>query len=394
VRIALAASIYTVRQGNNDLDAIPDYQAQEAARKRADRERRQSAVDAELAWLAGQSPEPSWPELPPPDEPLPRRRLPIGTVTIEPDNPAPRRVLALDDSSAAKVMEVAVDLWRDSNPERLGDLVCHAWPWTALANGVGASEDSEPGKRAYEWNHTYFPVALAAAVALGPENIPAYVTERLAELPEERLLMAAGATLRELDQLWLGSHAIADDIAVPVRDGIARQVRGTWRWRRLTAEPSTGIASDAAEAVAAMFMCNYSFGKMNSYVLPPGMPRADQCMAHLAQAAVEAAGSTFVALAMLNLLEVEPHPSRLSILAGVVVAWWNAHGANADFWTNYGVARRVCDWIDRGVLDAGVDTAVLARQELTSILDVLLRCGGPSARALEERVTRARGELP
>lgn len=391
VRIALSASIYAVRQRNDDLDAIPNYQAQEAARRRANREQRQAAVAAELAWLAGQSPEPSWPELPPPDEPRSRRRMRIGPATLEPDNPAPRRVLALEDSMAAKVLEVAVDLWRDSNPERLGDLVRYAWRWTALANGVGAPEDSEPGERAFEWNHAYFPAALAAAVALGPENIPAYVTERLAELPEERLLMAAGATLRELDQLWLGSHAIADDIAVPVRDRIAQLVRGTWHWRRLTAEPSTGIASDAAEAVAAMFMCNYSLGKMNSYVLPPGMPRADQCMAHLAQAAAETAGSTFVALAMLNLLEVEPHPSRLGILAGVVVAWWNAHGANADFWTNYGVAKRVCDWIDRGVLDAGADTAVLARQELTSILDVLLRCGGPTARALEERVTRARG---
>lgn len=394
VRLALSASIYTERQRNDDLDAVPGFEAQEMARRSADLNRRQAAVDAELAWLAGLSPEPFWPELPPPDEPRPRHRMRIGTAINQSENPAPRRVLALDESRAARVLEVAVDLWRDSNPERLGEFVRHAWPWTASANGVGAPEDSEPGERASEWNHAYFPAALVAAIALGPENIPAYVTEPLALLPEEGLLMAAGATLRELDQLWLGRHAIADDVAVGLRESLAQQIQGTWHWQRLTSAPSTGVASDAAEAVAAMFMCNYILSNLSSYVLPPGMPRADLCLTQLGQAAVETGGSTFVALAILSLLEVEPHPSRLRILARVVGAWWNAHGASADFWTNYGVAKRVCDWIDQCVLVAGAAPAVLASQELASILDVLLRCGGPTARALEERVTRARGLLP
>lgn len=389
MRLALSASIYTFRQRNDDLDAIPDYQAQEAARMRADHERRQVAVDAELAWLGGRSPEPTWPDFPPPHEPRPRRRIRTGAITIEPDNPAHRRVLALDDSRAAKVLEVAVDLWRASNPERLGSLVRHAWPWTALANGVGAPEDSEPGELAFAWNHAYFPAALAAAVALGPENIPAYVTEGLAELPEERLLMAAGATLRELDQLWLGRQAIADDVAAALREAIAQKIRATWHWRQLTTGPSTGVASDAAEAVAAMFMCHYTLGKIGSYVLPPGLPRADRCLADLEQAAVEASGSTFVALAILSFLEVQPHPSRLAALARLVAAWWAAHGASTAFWTDHGVAERVCNWIDKGVLDAEPDPAVLESSELASIHDILLNCGGPTARALEQRVTRA-----
>ena len=42
-----------------------------------------------------------------------------------------------------------------------------------------------------------------------------------------------------------------------------------------------------------------------------------------------------------ELLEVQPHPSRLGLLARVVTAWWTARGASAEFWTNNGVAKRV-----------------------------------------------------
>ncbi|MNC65762.1 hypothetical protein D3C75_1160830 [compost metagenome] len=75
-----------------------------------------------------------------------------------------------------------------------------------------------------------------------------------------------------------------------------------------------------------------------------------------------------------------------------MAAWWNAHGADAGFWTSYGVAQRICAWIDRGVLASGAQATVLAGQDLASILDVLIRCGGPAARALEERVTSASGD--
>lgn len=61
-------------------------------------------------------------------------------------------------------------------------------------------------------------------------------------------------------------------------------------------------------------------------------------------------------------------------------------GANAGFWVTYGIAKRVCDWIDNGVLNADASRNVLESEELTSIVDVMLKCGGPMARSLEERV--------
>lgn len=393
VRLALTASIYALRQPES-LDDVTDYRAhsiaQDAARKNLNRERRLAAVEAELAWLSDQSPEPSWPELPQPNEPRPRHRIRIGNATIEPAIPSSPRSFALSDSKAAAVITLAVELWRSSNPEFLGSLVRHAWPWTAAANGVGAPADYESGERAFEWNHAYFAAALEAGIALGPEHIDSYVIGPLSQLPERQFLMAAGPTLRALDQLWLGDHAITDQAAVALREVIIQRIQTTWDWRRLTGEFSTGITTDAAEAVATMFMNNYGLGRLNCYVLPPGMPRVDSCLPLLANAAEQAAGSTFVALAVLNLLEVEPHPTRLAVLSRLVTGWWATCGANSVFWVNHGIAKRVCDWVVKGVLNAGAGRAVLESAELTSIIDVMLRCGGPTARALDERITAKR----
>ncbi|WP_269792847.1 hypothetical protein [Stenotrophomonas sp. Iso1] len=392
VRLAFSGSIYAVRQPEDWVGGASNYQALEAARAVADRERRQAAVEAELAWHAGDASEPSWPELPAPHDPRPRRGLRIGHASMELEVPVAPRVLALAESSAATVLSVAVDLWRVSHPALLESLVRHAWPWTAAANGVGADPEFEPGERAFEWNHAYFPAALAAA-ALDPGTLQSHMTGLLAQLPEQRFLIAAGITLQALDQLWLGDRVIDDDVALPLRESIAGKIFATWSWRRLCGELTTGIDSDAVDAVAAIYMCNYVLGEVSCYITPIGMPQVDRCLPFLEDAAVQAAGSTFVALTIMRLLDVDPQPHRLGVLSRLVRAWWAARGADADFWINYGIAQRVRDWIAKSVLAVGTDASVLESDELASILDVLLQCAGPMALALEERVTAARNRL-
>jgi hypothetical protein len=397
VRLGLASAIYALSQRDDDnFGSIKDYrarqQALETARKEADQARLQSAVAAELYWLAGEGPEPSWPNLPDPYPPKERHRISLGKPkTRHKRSPVPLRVFALDAAAAAQWLSLAADLWCSTRSDLLCALVRHCWPWTAGANGVGCGPDEEPGELAFEWNDAYFAAALAAAVSIGDAGINEYVLDPLAQLPEERFLDAAEAVLHALDQLWLNGGVVSDTTAVSIRVALAQRLSTTWSWRCLASERSPGTGIHIAGTVAAMFMGQHNIGRgPNCYVLPPGAPRADLLLPMLTQLTEQAAGSTFVAVAFLGLLEVEPHVNRLMFMARAVAAWWLVQGANAEFWIDHGIGRRLCDWIDKAVLDASVSPIVAESAELTAIVDILVQCGTPLARALEERLAARR----
>lgn len=397
VRLGLASAIYAVRQRDaDDFGSIDDHlarqQALEAARKETEQTRLRSAVAAELHWLAGEGQEPGWPILPDPYPPKERQGISLGKPRLrQKRSPVPSRVFGLDAAAAAQWLSLAVELWRAARPDLLCALVRHCWPWTAGANGVGCGPDEEPGELAFEWNDAYFAAALAAAVSIGDAGIKGYVLDPLAQLPEERFLDAAEAVLHALDQLWLNGGVVSDSTAVSIREALAQRLVGTWPWRHLVSERSAGTGIHVAGAVAAMFMGQHEMGRgPRCYVLPPGAARADLLLPMLTQLTEQAAGSTFVAIAFLGLLEVEPHASRLMFMARAVAAWWRVQGANAEFWIDHGIGRRLCDWIDMAVLGAPVSQTVLDSAELTAIVDILVQCGTPLARALEERLAARR----
>lgn len=397
VRLGLASAIYAVPQRDgDDFGCIDDYlarqQALETARKEVEQTRLQSAVAAELNWLTGEDPEPGWPELPDPYPPKERHGISLGQPQPRQMlSPVPSRVFALDAAAAAQWLSLAVELWRAASPDLLCALVRHCWPWTAGANGVGSGPDEEPGERAFEWNAAYFAAALAAAVSIGDAGIEEYLFDPLAQLPEERFLDAMQAALHTLDQLWLSGDVVSDSMAVSIREALAQRLVATRSWRNLTSERSVGTGIHVAGAVAAMFMGQHFMGRgPRCYVLPPGANRADLLLPKLTQLAEHAAGSTFVAIAFLGLLEVEPHASRLMFMARAVAAWWRVQGANAGFWIDHGIGRRLCDWIDKAVLGAPISPTVLDSAELTAIVDILVQCGTPLAGALEERLAAHR----
>lgn len=399
VRLGLASAIYAVPQRDDDDDdfgSTGDYlarqQALETARKEAEQTRLQSALAAELHWLAGEGPEPGWPELPDPFPPKERHGISLGKPRPrQKRSPVPSRAFTLDAAAAAQWLSLAVELWRAADPDLLCALVRHCWPWTAGANGVGCGPDEEPGELAFEWNDAYFAAALAAAVSIGDAGIEEYVLDPLAKLPDERFLDAAEVVLHALDRLWLDGGVVSDSTAVSIREALAKRLVATWSWRHLASERSVGTGIHVAGAVAAMFMGQHDMGRgPRCYVLPPGAVRADLLLPMLTQLAEQAAGSTFVAIAFLGLLEVEPHANRLMFMARAVAAWWRVQGANAEFWIDHGIGRRLCDWIDKTVLGAPVSPTVLDSAELTAIVDILVQCGTPLARALEERLAARR----
>lgn len=397
VRLGFASAIYAVPQRDDDeFGSIDDYrarqQALETARKEVEQARLQRAVAAELGWIAGEGPEPGWPVLPDPYPPKERHRISIGNPQRRPKRrPVLQREFSLDAAAAAQWLSLAVELWRAAHPDLLCALVRHCWPWTAGANGVGSGPDEEPGELAFEWNDAYFAAALAAAVSIGDGGITEYVLDPLAQLPEERFLDAAEAVLHELDRLWLNGGVVSDSVAVSIREALAQRLVATWSWRRLASERSVGTSIHVAGVIAAMFMGQHEMGRgPRCYVLPPGAARADLLLPMLTSLAEQAAGSTFVAIAFLGLLEVEPHANRLMFMARAVAAWWRVQGAHAEFWIDHGIGRRLCEWIDKAVVGAPVSPTVLDSAELTAIVDILVQCGTPLARALEERLAARR----
>lgn len=399
VRLGLASAIYTVRQrDDHDFETIEDYRARLQVRgeshKQAERARLQAAVEEELRWLAGEDPEPGWPALPAPNPPKQRPVILLGKPRSKPiRQPAKPRDFGLDAAAAAQWLSLAVDLWRESFPELLEALVRHCWQWTADANGVGCGFDEEPSEIAFEWNDAYFGAALIAGVSANDAGSEEYVLQLLDQLPEERFLDAAEAVLHKLDQLWLNGGRVTDSSAISIREALVKRLVDTKAWRRLMSERSSGIEIHLAGAVAATFMGQHEMGRgPRCYLLPHGSVRADLLLPMLTLLTEQVAGSTFVAIAFLELLEVEPHANRLTFMFRAVVAWWRIRHANAEFWIDHGIGRRVCDWIDVAMLRTPVLPAVLDSAELTTTVDILVQCGMPLAKSVEGRLTARRKE--
>lgn len=398
VRLGFASAIYAVPQhGDDDFTKIEDYverrQAIEIACREAEETRLKAAIAAELRWLTGDEREPSWPELPDPNPPRKRRGIVIGARPSRRSRRGMSPRFAFDSASAAAWMLLAIDLWGGNCPDRLGALVRHCWAWTAAANGVGCARDEEPGERALEWSNAYFTATVAAGVSAGAAGLEKHVLESLAPLPEERFLDALEAVLRAFDERWLGAQVISDASAVSIRTHLASQLRMTNAWRRLASERSHGIALHAGGAVAAMFMGQHDLPNgPRCYVLAPGAARTNALLPLLTQLAEEAAGSTFVAMAFLDLLDVEPHTTRITFMARAVASWWRVQGADTSFWIDHGIGRRVCAWLDKAVLAMPTASAALNIPELNGIVDILVQCGTPLARALEERLAARRME--
>jgi hypothetical protein len=395
IRLGFASAIYAVRESVYDLGAGGDFvareNAREAARLQADRDWLKAAVDAELKWRSKDAKEPNWPNLPNPSPARQRTGLSLGNTPRQRRARKQSRQFAFDEGAAAKWLLLARHIWRVARPDLLSSLVRHCWPWTAGANGVGMAADEEPGERPYEWNNAYFASAIAVAVSLPDNKVEDLVLQPLSQLPEERFLDAAEAVLHTLDTLWFNDGAVTDTLALSIRESVAKSLTSTYAWQRLISQRSSSTERHLSGALAAMFLGEQYPGRgPRTYVKAAGAARAAIVFPLLTRLTEESASSTFVAVAYLNLLEVSPSPLQLASLAQAVKAWWQAQGAHTEFWIDHSIGRRVCEWLEKVVLGDAVPKSVLNAPETTMIVDILVQCGTPMARSLEERIAACR----
>lgn len=396
IRLGLASSVYAVRHHDDDFDRIEDYREREqertVARKRAERERLKSAVSAEHRWLRGEGTEPSWSVLPDPNPPKEKHSICVEKVPrkrVRSIQPSPE--FALEAAEAAQWINLANELWHEDCPDMLAELVRHCWPWTASANGVGIDADEEPGELVYEWNDAFFSAALAVGVSDGGAGMEEFVYGYLASLPEERFFDAAEAQLHTLDRLWLDKGLVGDLTAVSIRESFCRRLIDTVSWHHVASSRSMGIAMHIAGVVASMFMGQQRLGKGPiCYVPAAKVEQANLLLPLLTHLVEQAPGSTYVTQAFLGFLEVSPQVSKMAYLTTAVRAWWREQGVNSEFWIGHAIGRRICHWIDKAFLLPPASPDALESADLTAVVDILVQCGTPLARALEERLAAAR----
>jgi hypothetical protein len=97
----------------------------------------------------------------------------------------------------------------------------------------------------------------------------------------------------------------------------------------------------------------------------------------------------FVATFTLNLLEVSPKWSDLSLMLNAADAWLKKYADNTTFWLSRSIGQRVCHVIERAVSGnrLALDRDLPLRAQLDGLLAALVRLGVSEASALERAMS-------
>jgi hypothetical protein len=107
-----------------------------------------------------------------------------------------------------------------------------------------------------------------------------------------------------------------------------------------------------------------------------------------------AAPSPFVALVLLNLLEVAPRQEHLDLLVVAGQAWLDAYPDFRPFWIDQGVGHRWCAIVESicNQAPAVVDAQLPIRAILDNIVASLVGLSIPKAYMLENSLSKAKGQ--
>jgi phage tail protein X len=139
-------------------------------------------------------------------------------------------------------------------------------------------------------------------------------------------------------------------------------------------------------AIAVLLFNDYGLLQpAKCYLYAKGIDRLDPFLPVLKEVA-ESGPFLFVAIELLNLLEVAPRPEHLLLISAAGKSWLTSNPDDRVFWIDHGVGRRLCSVIE-AVL--AVDPKLFSteqplRKDIDSVLAGLVRLGVPEAHRLEE----------
>ncbi|HEX3681727.1 MAG TPA: hypothetical protein VHU83_04225 [Bryobacteraceae bacterium] len=343
----------------------------------------ESAIAAELAWLNGERDEPGWPPFA--RQPAyPRHRSGRRQERREHDgNTTPD--LYTDHQAAALWLGKAVPIFDVVKRPWLRDIVEAYSDWTSVANG-SELEDEDADRTPLEWNYAYFNLLAYCLPGWTMAQIDETALGLILGLPEEAYLDAMAMFQRSVDGVYFSDFGLQQAEAVHIRSMLARKLMETRDWKWHSRDRSTSIGTRLGPAIAVIFFNDYgTFVAAKCYLLEKGIDGLGPFLPVLSEV-VRLGTFLFVAMILLNLLEVSPRPEHLPLIVLAGKLWSVALPDDKEFWVEQAIGRRLCSVIeailvrDRKVL--GNNETV--RTEIESLLPGLIRLGVAEAYRLED----------
>ncbi|MGF6915856.1 ATP-binding protein [Paraburkholderia sp. 40] len=388
LRCALVACIVPVRKWDISVE-------EEAARGERRRAAAVTAIDAEMAWLEGAGPEPAWPIFPQEQIRLRRHlRLPVAPMQFE--DPPEAEALPPEEEvyhqTAALWLRQVQGLGNADRCPWLRDVADAYMSWTIGANGGELVDGEEADDTPSEWNSVFFALTARCTVGLAANQV-ADLLRPIAALPEQNFFDVLADFLRSFDAVYFDGGNVDASVAVAVRSGFADRMMESRGWKRLVGTRKTSIEMHIAPAIATLFLNDHNFGGLTkSYLLERGVERLEPLLTVLARLTLSGP-SPFVALVLLNLLEVSPRAQHLRLLVQAGNIWLSTYPDFRSFWIDLGFGRRWCEIVEaiHSLYPVAIDADAATRAEVGSVVAELVSLGVPEANRLEERLNGPRG---
>jgi hypothetical protein len=349
------------------------------------------AVESEKRWLDGLADEPPWPAL----EPWHSRRrqyIRLGGRTFEekPETPRAGPEMYVDEHALGMLANHLVGLTIDEVPDWMISLAGHFLAWTIEANnGPPSDNDEERENRPTAWNIGYFDFLGVLCVALPFDRARALFIEPTTRRHDDAFNEAAASLLRGFDRSTLATDTPHPENPAGVRCLVSERMQRTRSMRSLSYRDTSFTAeTHLADALNAMFYQPPRFMNPGRADLPDRWDGLLESMPVLTSIVTSCPQSGYLAVVFLTVMESSPRAAFLLNTVEAASAWGKIHAAGANFWNEHQVGNRICEWIARTLGDDPDAANVLpqVRDELSKCLDVLVRSGVASARALEGRL--------
>jgi hypothetical protein len=373
----------------------PDWRLEEteaAARSEQYREKVQSAIEAELAWLSGKRDEPAWPPFAE-DRPHTRDRyVSMRGRRKEPVERPPESDMRTDDDSAALWLKGAAGLFDVAKRRWLRDAIKTYASWTRVMNGSELDEDDELESPPREWNGAFFKLLAYCLPGLSSAQIDEIALTPIMETAERAFHEITAMFLRDADGLYFNDRTLKEEQAVHIRSTLAQKLMTGRRWKYHARDRSRSTEIHFGPAVAVALFNDYAnMEPPKCYLFPKAIERVDPFLPTLKDL-VESGTFLLACMVLLNLLEVASRTSHLPLIIAASKSWLAAFPDDKAFWIDQGLGRRLCALVDAVItLDPQLFAPDQAsRKDIDRLLESLVRIGIAEAYRLEERLRTLR----